>query len=164
MSARARRSGQQPPARSIYPSNERQIQRPADVQSSDYAGILQAKQRLTDQWIRKRSRNCNNLSWGGRVLCWKVKTMTAAKLDIHGKDTFKELSGLPLVRHIVQPRTLLRCPSCDSIRYTRRHRKCAVCEQALPEELLFTEAEAARIRTLLITEQQKHRDWLDRAG
>ena len=90
--------------------------------------------------------------------------MTGAKLDIHGKDTFKELSGLPLVRIIARPKPQLRCPSCDSILYTRRHRKCAVCEQDLPDELLFSETEALRIKTLLLTEQQKHRNWLDRAG
>jgi hypothetical protein len=90
--------------------------------------------------------------------------MTATRLHVHGKQTFEELPKSPLVRVIAQPKTHLRCPSCDSILYTRRHRKCAVCEEDLPEELLFTEAEAARIRTLLISEQQKHRDWLDRAG
>jgi hypothetical protein len=63
--------------------------------------------------------------------------------------------GVPLREH--------RCPSCNSIVYTRRHGRCGVCERVLPENLLFTNDEAETIDTLLRNERQRHRAWLVRA-
>jgi len=57
-----------------------------------------------------------------------------------------------------------RCPSCDSIIYSRRHSRCGVCEQVLPTSLLFSSAEAHRVDRLLKTERQQHRAWLNRSN
>src|SRR6266404_8259542 len=57
-----------------------------------------------------------------------------------------------------------RCPSCNSIIYTRRHGRCGVCERVLPASFLFTNEEAETINLLLRTERQRHRAWLMRAG
>ena len=54
------------------------------------------------------------------------------------------------------------CPSCDSIVYSRRHRSCGVCGLPLPDDCLFTAAEAEKVEMLLRTEQQHHRAWLKR--
>ena len=55
-----------------------------------------------------------------------------------------------------------RCPSCNSVLYTRRHNRCGVCEQVLPGSLLFTKDEAEKVDALLRTERQRHRAWLMR--
>jgi len=57
-----------------------------------------------------------------------------------------------------------RCPSCNSVVYTRRHTRCGVCEQALPESFLFTSDEAEKVDSLLSAERQRHRAWLKRVG
>jgi len=55
-----------------------------------------------------------------------------------------------------------RCPSCDSIVYSRRTSRCGVCEQVLPSNCLFTSAEAEKVDSLLRTERQRHKAWLTR--
>jgi predicted amidophosphoribosyltransferase len=87
-----------------------------------------------------------------------------ATLDIRWReDGWKqEAVAVSLVRHIVRPQPHLRCPECDSILYSRRNKLCAVCGQELPEDMLFTVTEAARVKALLRTEQQKHRTWMNR--
>jgi len=55
-----------------------------------------------------------------------------------------------------------RCPYCDSVIYTRRHRLCGVCDEALPADRLFTEIEAERVEILLQTERERHRAWLEK--
>jgi hypothetical protein len=87
-----------------------------------------------------------------------------ARLDIRRKEAawILEAVDLALVRNISQPKPHLRCPACDSILYTRRHKLCGVCGEELPGELLFTDLEASRVKALLRTEQQKHRDWMSR--
>src|SRR5213075_1738194 len=57
-----------------------------------------------------------------------------------------------------------RCPSCNSVVYTRRHNRCGVCEQVLPESFLFTSDEAERVKSLLRVERQRHQVWLKKAG
>jgi len=57
-----------------------------------------------------------------------------------------------------------RCPSCNSVVYTRRHNRCGVCEQALPASVLFTSDEAEKVDSLLSAERQRHRAWLKRVG
>jgi hypothetical protein len=66
----------------------------------------------------------------------------------------------PLVREIAPAASRRRCPSCQSIVYSRRHRLCGVCSLPLPEEFLFSIAEARRIEKLLESERQRHRKWL----
>src|SRR5437763_16920811 len=55
-----------------------------------------------------------------------------------------------------------RCPSCDSIIYSRRHNRCGVCERILPVDFLFTSDEAGKVDVLLRTERERHRAWLTR--
>lgn len=53
-----------------------------------------------------------------------------------------------------------RCPYCNSIVYSRRHNRCGVCEQVLPECVLFSSEEADKVNLLLRTERQHHKAWL----
>src|SRR5262245_9163296 len=52
------------------------------------------------------------------------------------------------------------CPSCDSIVYSRRHRLCGVCGEALPPDCLFTATEAESVEMLMRIERQRHKAWL----
>ncbi len=79
----------------------------------------------------------------------------------------RELSGSPsapptLVREIAPRRSEHRCPQCQSIVYSRRHRLCGVCSEPLPEEFLFSTTEARRIEELIESDRQRHRRWLAR--
>ncbi len=67
------------------------------------------------------------------------------------RDSFVSIGVEPQERH---------CPSCDSIVYSRRHRFCGVCGQALPADCRFTAREAESVEMLLKTERQRHRAWL----
>jgi len=66
-----------------------------------------------------------------------------------------------LVRQIGPQRKVVRCPQCRSIVYSRRHRLCGVCGEELPEQLLFSVVEAARVERLLAYERSQHRKWLE---
>ena len=55
-----------------------------------------------------------------------------------------------------------RCPNCDSLIYSRRHKLCGVCAEPLPASILFSEEQAERIESLLDEERQRHRMWLNR--
>jgi hypothetical protein len=44
--------------------------------------------------------------------------------------------------------------------YSRRHRLCGVCNQPLPDHLLFNVIEARRVEDLLRTERDRHRQWM----
>ena len=68
------------------------------------------------------------------------------------------------VREISSRRTPAICPECKSIIYSRRHRLCGVCNQPLPEHLLFTGSEAQRVTRLMETERIRHRRWLRARG
>ena len=95
--------------------------------------------------------------------------MSAATLTIRWDDCDRD-QAVPVVpggRNVfsniaVDPRQL-HCPSCGSIVYTRRHRLCGVCDQALPEDCRFTPTEAASVENLLRTERQRHRAWLKKS-
>ena len=56
------------------------------------------------------------------------------------------------------------CPSCDSIIYSRRHGRCGVCEQKLPENFLFNSDEVERIDAVLMAERRQHKAWLTKCG
>jgi len=67
-----------------------------------------------------------------------------------------------LLRRIgVGPRSE-RCPSCNSIIYSRRHDRCGVCERILPESFLFNSTEVEKVDALLEIERQRHKAWLMR--
>jgi hypothetical protein len=94
--------------------------------------------------------------------------MSATKLKIQwgqysGNGFFPvSLDGQFSLRRIgVRPRTK-RCPSCGSIIYSRRHSQCGVCEQVLPDGVLFNSVEAQRVDALLRTERKHHKAWLTR--
>ena len=96
----------------------------------------------------------------------KVKIMSAANLNIRWTDCDRNQS-LPVVLGGQNPyfslgvkRRERHCPSCDSIVYSRRHRLCGVCGQALPKDCLFTATEAENVEMLLRTERQRHRAWV----
>ena len=55
-----------------------------------------------------------------------------------------------------------RCPHCDSVVYSRRHKLCGVCSEPLPEACLFSEAQAQNVRTMVQEERQRHRVWLQK--
>src|SRR2546422_9919965 len=90
-------------------------------------------------------------------------TLTSGLRDTGRNESFPVFHGDQfLLRRIgVEPRHE-RCPSCDSIIYSRRHSRCGVCEQVLPASFLFSCAEAQRVDRLLKTERQRHRAWLMR--
>jgi len=57
-----------------------------------------------------------------------------------------------------------RCPSCNSIIYSRRHKLCGVCNQLLPAAFLFDDFEARNIEETIECEKKKHRAWLRKAS
>ncbi len=63
---------------------------------------------------------------------------------------------------IAEPRTDSKCPGCRAVIYSRRHKLCGVCGEALPKELLFSESEAVHVAELLKFERQMHRAWMKR--
>jgi predicted nucleic acid-binding Zn ribbon protein len=94
--------------------------------------------------------------------------MSATRLNVRWMEpetgpSFPIAAGPPglLVRLGVEP-SERRCPACNSIVYTRRHKWCGVCGEALPASCLFTSDEAEKVDTLLKRERQRHRDWLKR--
>lgn len=68
-----------------------------------------------------------------------------------------------LTGHRMRKDAGLRCPHCSSIIYSRRNKLCGVCTQELPVELLFSQAEARRVESVLRSEQLRHRAWLAKA-
>ena len=94
--------------------------------------------------------------------------MSAANLKIQwgqysGNGFFPvPLDGQFSLRRIgVKPRAK-RCPSCGSIIYSRRLSQCGVCEEVLPEKVMFNSIEAQRVDALLRMERQRHKAWLTR--
>jgi predicted nucleic acid-binding Zn ribbon protein len=88
----------------------------------------------------------------------------SASVDIRSRIAAQELGPAGLTRQIARPQPHLRCPTCKSILYARRHKLCGVCGEALPQTMLFSDAESFRIKSMLTKEQQRHRNWLVRAG
>jgi predicted nucleic acid-binding Zn ribbon protein len=92
--------------------------------------------------------------------------MSATRLNVRWMEpeTGQSLPGADsppglLVRVGVEPNER-RCPVCDSIVYTRRHKWCGACGEALPASCLFTPDEAEKVNALLRRERQRHRDWI----
>lgn len=54
------------------------------------------------------------------------------------------------------------CPACNSLVYSRRHRRCGVCERELPPSFLFSHAEVERLDAVLQSERRRHKAWLAR--
>jgi len=101
------------------------------------------------------------------VLC-VVEIMSAIKLNTRWNEdaSGRSLPIFPRSQNVfsrigVKPHEH-HCPSCDSIVYSRRHRRCGVCELVLPKSLLFTRNEAEQVDELLRIERQRHRNWMTR--
>jgi hypothetical protein len=92
-----------------------------------------------------------------------ASTLTSRLSQNAKNDSFSFFPGDQfLLRRIgVGPRSE-RCPSCNSIIYSRRNSRCGVCERVLPTNFLSTSAEAEKVDMLLRTERQRHRAWLTR--
>ncbi|MFO1500279.1 MAG: hypothetical protein U1G07_18145 [Verrucomicrobiota bacterium] len=84
---------------------------------------------------------------------WLEQSEVAAERGTHATKP-------PLSRSVAPMSHERRCPHCQSIVYSRRHRLCGICAQPLPEEHLFSVSEARRIEALLAFERQQHRLWL----
>jgi hypothetical protein len=75
--------------------------------------------------------------------------------------SMRSVTGAALDRPFALARNPARCPQCRSIIYSRRHRLCGVCNQPLPEHLLFSIVEAQRVEQLLRVERDRHRQWME---
>ena len=113
--------------------------------------------------------HCKSVTEQSRAEC-VLKIMSAATLNIRwtDRDWDQPLALVPGGRNPyfnigIKPRAG-HCPACDSIIYSRRHRLCGVCGQALPADCRFTAIEAERVEVLLRTERQRHRAWLKRTA
>jgi hypothetical protein len=96
--------------------------------------------------------------------------MSATKLNVEWMEfendqTFTVPAGLAvsLIRVGVNP-SERRCPTCNSLVYTRRHKWCGTCGQALPASCLFSAEEAERVDALLKMERERHREWLKKTA
>jgi hypothetical protein len=85
---------------------------------------------------------------------WSDDEGTGQPSVASGSDFLSSRIGVPLREQ--------HCPSCNSIIYSRRQSRCGVCEQVLPERLLFSSAEAKKVDVLLTTERQRHKAWVMR--
>lgn len=41
----------------------------------------------------------------------------------------------------------MKCPHCDRLIYSRQHKQCGFCGHELPEELLLSDQEVAKLKT-----------------
>jgi hypothetical protein len=113
---------------------------------------------------------CNETFVAPAAFIEEREIMSAAYLHLawdshHELDSFTVsfTSGVEtaLVRQIGSARQPARCPECHSVIYSRRHKVCGVCNQPLPDYLLFTPMQARRVEELLRFERVRHRQWLE---
>jgi len=93
--------------------------------------------------------------------------MSAAILDVRRRESRSQIPLVSLDSEFLSSRIGVRlreqrCPLCNSVVYTRRHSRCGVCEQALPESFLFTSDEVEKVDVLIKTERKRHKAWLMR--
>jgi hypothetical protein len=87
---------------------------------------------------------------------------TALEIDWHEEADDSAAGPSNLVRHIASPSPDSRCPECNAVIYSRRHRHCGVCGEELPEALLFSPSQALQVEELLRFERKQHRAWMKR--
>ena len=97
------------------------------------------------------------VSWNLKIVATEEMDLLQQPIAIRHETAY---GRLPVSRHLTLQRSELRCPHCDSVIYSRRHKLCGSCSRELPEELLFNSVEAERLENLLRTEQQRHRKWM----
>ena len=68
--------------------------------------------------------------------------------------------GQSLSRKLTAHSVSLRCPQCDSIVYSRRHKLCGVCSQPLPDSFSFSAEEGRRLEKILESEKRRRREWM----
>lgn len=91
------------------------------------------------------------------LLAWD----TEQELEAWTAQPATQTQGSGHVRQIGSRNAAL-CPECRSIIYCRRHKFCGVCNQPLPEHLLFSPSESQRLEELLRSERCRHRKWMSR--
>ena len=70
--------------------------------------------------------------------------------------------GSDLFSRGVKAQAERRCPHCNAIIYSRRHKLCGVCSEPLPLTCLFSTEEAQSVASRLSEERARHRKWLHR--
>ena len=90
----------------------------------------------------------------GANVC-EIKSWESAEFEVRRFEEFARGVRLEREKH---------CPHCGSIIYSRRHKLCGSCGEALPERCLFSPQEAQSVQTLLNEERNRHRKWLHRFG
>ncbi|HTG45553.1 MAG TPA: hypothetical protein VK633_13585 [Verrucomicrobiae bacterium] len=89
-----------------------------------------------------------------------MNAVLGCKREIENYATSEVPRGLFLrIGVAVQER---RCPFCESIIYSRRHKLCGVCGVELPKDCRFTEQQAQNVQTIVREEKQRHREWLQK--
>lgn len=82
-----------------------------------------------------------------------VRELESGESDLH--DTTFFARG-------VRPEAERRCPHCNSVVYSRRHKLCGVCAEPLPAACLFSDEQAQSVRSLVSEERERHRVWLQK--
>lgn len=82
-----------------------------------------------------------------------IRDLEIEEIDLHDTTLFSR--G-------VKSEAERRCPHCNSVVYSRRHKLCGVCAEPLPDACLFSEAQAQNVRTLVDEERARHRVWLQK--
>jgi hypothetical protein len=91
-----------------------------------------------------------------------MASATSLEIDWHEEADDASAGPSNLVRHIATPSLDSRCPGCNAVIYSRRHKLCGVCGEELPEALLFSPSQASRVEELLRLEREQHRAWMKR--
>lgn len=78
------------------------------------------------------------------------------------RETGRTSSAPAHTRELAAKSGAARCPHCTSIVYSRRSKLCGVCNQILPQIVLFDPTEAERIEQLLVRERHRHRLWMEK--
>ena len=82
-----------------------------------------------------------------------IRELGVEEIDLHDTTFFSR--GVS-----AQPER--RCPHCNSVIYSRRHKLCGVCAEPLPAACLFSMEQAQSVKSLMNEERERHRVWLHR--
>lgn len=88
--------------------------------------------------------------------------MSATACDIREIESEVDWHDTAFFSRGVRAQADRRCPHCDSVIYSRRHKLCGVCAEPLPEECLFSNEQAQSVRSLVQEERDRHRVWLQK--
>ena len=82
-----------------------------------------------------------------------VRELEIGEVDLHDTTFFSRGVKVEAQR---------RCPHCNSVVYSRRHKLCGVCAEPLPAACLFSDEQAQVVRSLVSEERERHRVWLQK--